>query len=171
VSLLGIVADVLGILGFFGVSCQALAATPWLVWVFPSAFVIAFAMYSDCQRADQSFVRGDSALWTDQYQNLVRGKVRATCPICGGKVRLERPTGNSLEPTIGVCERNRKQHTFSFDPTTFSGSYREITYFHFFPNQGTWAIGAFFFADLGERSLTAAITAGATLMVGVVTFV
>lgn len=47
--------------------------------------------------------------------------VVAACPICRSEVRLEDLPKGSDHRLMGFCQNNPQMHTFTFDPTTFTG--------------------------------------------------
>lgn len=60
------------------------------------------------------FARGDGG--------AVRAvSVEASCPICRGEVRLEDLPKGSDYRLMGFCQNTPQLHTFTFDPTTFTG--------------------------------------------------
>jgi hypothetical protein len=132
ISFLGLVADCLTVLGFFGASWKdfylSLGSVACLLFIVSATALVIWALSSHLKHGHVR-VFG----WTlrgDENQKLTRGKLCATCPICGGKINLCRPFKNSTEPDIGRCERFPK-HTFTFDPTTMSGVECEILQFNF----------------------------------------
>jgi hypothetical protein len=56
-------------------------------------------------------------------EKLYITEIVGTCPICNCEVTLKNtPKGSDLK-VMGFCTWNRDMHTFSFDYTTFTGTY------------------------------------------------
>jgi hypothetical protein len=130
-TFLGMVADCLGVLGFFGVSGKEFLRplTP-VFWA--SFFVVAFAIliWHTCKSLRNGCLRqffGNWVMREDKNQRLTVGKLSATCPIptCGGRIMLK-PLFEGSRELIGKCDKYPEQHNFSFDPSTMSGSYYQI---------------------------------------------
>ena len=134
-AFLGLLANVLGILGFFGVSGKDFMTTPTpLVWpcsILGGFAIMAWAIFRRLRNGGLIRLFGNWVMRGDANQRLTVGKLCATCPICTGKIMLKPPFKGSKE-LVGKCEREPEQHNFSFDPTTMSGGYYQITHAVFY---------------------------------------
>jgi hypothetical protein len=125
---LGVVADLLGVLNFFGVSGAALQ--PALIPIFVVLGLSAAVYFTCCSLKKGLFVRlsGDWGVREDGNQRLSFEKVGAIRPICGGRVFLRSlPPGSDFR-CMGMCEKNPQLHAFTFDPTTMFGSHYPIVW-------------------------------------------
>jgi len=132
ISGLAFVADVLSVLGFFGVSGASLRQSPlWHVCFYIAfwLFIVSLLIYVISDPLRNGVFRhffGNWGLRGDESKRLTLEKLRATCPICGGRILLHRRYNL---PPIGECEKC-SQHIFAFDPTTMSGDPMVTTYFY-----------------------------------------
>ena len=124
---LGFIANVLGILGWFGMSGPVVASSLLMPCVFIAAVALCFAFTFRLLRTGVfQRVFGNWGIREDENRRLIVEKLRAICPICRGRIVLQR---QSNQPCIGKCEKHGP-HAFTFDPTTMSGVPWEITYFY-----------------------------------------
>jgi len=125
-SLSSFVANIVTILGFFGVS--GAIRTPSILWslcFFLAVLTLSLMVVAICRFLQNGgFVRlfGNWGMIQDESQRLLLAKLCAQCP-CGGRIMLRPPPKGSNEPCIGRCEKNPRQHTFTFDPITRLGVY------------------------------------------------
>lgn len=128
-SILGFLANIFGVISFFGVSGAALQ--PVLIPVFAVVGLTMACALSTCSSLRKGlFVKlfGDWGVREDHNQRLIFEKVCAICPICGGRVFLRSlPEGSDFR-CMGMCERNPQLHALTFDPTTMFGSHYPIVW-------------------------------------------
>jgi hypothetical protein len=127
-SALGVLANVLGVISFFGVSGTALQ--PALIPIFVVLGLSAAVLRTCSSLKKGLFVRlsGDWGVREDDDQRLSFEKVGAICPICSGRVFLRSlPPGSDFR-CMGMCEKNPQLHAFTFDPTTMFGSHYPIVW-------------------------------------------
>jgi hypothetical protein len=124
---LGLVGNVLGILGWFGMSGPDLAPSLLMPCLIVAAVALCFAVSFRLLRTGVfQGLFGNWGIREDENRRLIVEKLQAICPICGDRIVLQR---RSNQPCVGKCEKHGP-HAFTFDPTTMSGVPWEITYFY-----------------------------------------
>jgi hypothetical protein len=98
---LGLLANVLGILGFFGVSGKDFmtSLTP-LIWpcvILGGFAIVAWAIFRRLRNGGLERLFGNWVMRGDANQRLSVGKLCATCPICSGKI-TGTPLSHSATP-------------------------------------------------------------------------
>jgi hypothetical protein len=126
-------ASAFGILGFFGVSGKdfiiPLVPLAWpglFLWVFA---IMVWLISRSLRNGGLVRIFGNWVMRGDENQRLTVGKLCATCPICKSKILLK-PLFRGSKVVVGKCKRNPEQHSFSFDSTTMSGGYYQITHWY-----------------------------------------
>lgn len=129
-----IIFSVIFIVGILAYSIQYLNPSQFHWWSVPTFItmlvglrVIFFA--KDIEKT--GFVRqGSLNIESDEDGGLYLTNITGVCPFCGSEVKLvTMPKGSDLD-LMGLCVRNERMHTFSFDFTTLSGVYYPIKWIY-----------------------------------------
>jgi hypothetical protein len=135
-AVLGVLANLFGVLGFFGVSGKDFMTTLTPL-VLPVAFFGGLALmfwisFHFLREGRLQTLFGNWMMQGDANQGLTVGELCATCPICTGKLNLK-PLFKGSNKLVGKCQKYPEDHIFSFDPATMSGSECQIT--HWYPGR------------------------------------